>query len=56
MTEASALGLVNAAMAVFKNDEFQWHWSTTLTNVKAAAINMLESVRDAHPKVYPLKA
>jgi len=56
VTEAVALGLVNAAMAVFKNDKFQWHWSTTLTNVKFAAIEMLEPARNALPAVYRSKA
>ncbi len=55
VTEATTLGLINAAMAVFRNNEFQWHWSTTLTNVKAAAIDLLELAREALPAVYRSK-
>ncbi len=53
--EAVTLGLVNAALVVFKDGEVQWCWSSSLTNVEAAARGLFPLAHKALPGVYRSK-
>lgn len=46
---AGVIGLVNASVAFFQNDEFRWNWSKTLTMPPELAVALLEDVKDSAP-------
>lgn len=47
---AATIGLVNASVAFFQNDKFEWHWSKTLTMLPATAVELLAKAKDCHPE------
>ncbi|MGD9693458.1 MAG: ImmA/IrrE family metallo-endopeptidase [Phycisphaerales bacterium] len=52
VSEAENLGLINAALAVFHHEEFQWCWSLTLRNIRNAALALFPLAQRAMPAVY----
>ena len=47
---ADTIGLVNAAVAFFKDDNFEWHWSRTLRMQRDIALNLLKEAKRSHPQ------
>ncbi|MFO0830221.1 MAG: ImmA/IrrE family metallo-endopeptidase [Phycisphaerales bacterium] len=52
VSEAAAIGLVNAGMAVFKDGVVQWCWSPSLTNLEPAARQLFAPAQKALPAVF----
>lgn len=54
---AVEVGLVNASVTFFKDDELEWNWSKTLTLPEDLAKALLNESRKSHPKPfrYPRK-
>lgn len=52
VAEAATLGLVNAGLAVFKDELFQWCWSPTLSNLEAAVGDLFPLAQRSLPHVY----
>lgn len=47
---AKEIGLVNASVAFFVGDEFQWNWSKTLRMPAELAVALLADAKEADPK------
>lgn len=46
---ATEIGLVNASVAFFQNDEFRWNWSKTLTVRPDVAVRLLNDAKESDP-------
>lgn len=49
---AAKIGLVNASVAFFKDDEVEWSWSTTLAIPPDVVESLLHEARDRHPQPF----
>jgi hypothetical protein len=47
---AQAIGLLNASVAFFKDGDFEWQWSPTLTMTKHEAKSLLEEAKKSAPR------
>ncbi len=47
---AKDVGLINASVAFFRDEVFEWHWSRTLTMAPEVATKLLEATKQAAPQ------
>lgn len=47
---AERIGLINASVAFFKGEKFEWQWSRTLRMPSETALALLGDAKESHPK------